>query len=256
MTMFGNLKTDGLEDSQDRLGGFQPLETDIYTGVIKAFYAGVSTGGARSVSIILAVPGGKEHRETCWITNKKGENFYLNKNDRTKKVPLPGFTIIDDICLCTTGKPLSEQETQDKVLNVWDSEAKKELPKAVPMLMDVVGQNISLGILKVLENKNQKNEATGEYEPIAETRELNTTDKVFHPEHKLTVAEARNGADKAVFWDGWLERNKGVTRDKRSIKDGGGSTGSAGAPQKPAGTPPQPGAPAAAGRPSLFQKKA
>lgn len=250
MSLFGNLKSDGLEQTQDRLGGgYQPKETDIYTGKIKALYAGKSAGGAQSVSLILSLADGSEYRETFWITNKKGENFFLNKDDKTKKVPLPGFTIVDDLCLVTTGKPLSEQETEEKTIKLYDSEAKKELPKAVPMLIEAIGLEVSLGIVKVLENKNEKQ--GDEYVPTAETRELNATDKVFHTETRMTVVEAREGAEVAKFWDSWLERNKGNTRDKRTIKDG--QAGTAGAP-KAAGA--SAAAPAAGGAPrkSLFGK--
>lgn len=250
MSLFGNLKSDGLEQTQDRLGGgYQPKETDIYTGKIKALYAGKSAGGAQSVSLILSLADGSEYRETFWITNKKGENFFLNKDDKTKKVPLPGFTIVDDLCLVTTGKPLSEQDTEEKTIKLYDSEAKKELPKAVPMLVEALGLEVSLGIVKVLENKNEKQ--GDEYVPTAETREVNATDKVFHTETRMTVVEAREGAEVAKFWDSWLERNKGNTRDKRTIKDG--QAGTAGAP-KAAGA--SAAAPAAGGAPrkSLFGK--
>ena len=83
--------------------------------------------------------------------------------------------------------------------------------------------------------------------PTAETREINVTDKVYHPEQKLTVAEARQGQTEAKFWDSWLERNKGQTRDKRTIKDG-----AAGGART---TPPKPGEAAAAPRKSLFGPK-
>ena len=251
MSLFGNLKSDGLEQTQDRLGGgYQPKETDIYTGKIKALYAGKSAGGAQSVSLILSLADGSEYRETFWITNKKGENFFLNKADKTKTVPLPGFTIVDDLCLVTTGKPLAEQDTEEKTIKLYDSEAKKELPKAVPMLVEALGLEVSLGIVKVLENKNEKQ--GDEYVPTAETRELNATDKVFHTETRMTVVEAREGAEVAKFWDSWLERNKGNTRDKRTIKDG--QAGTAGAP-KAAGASAA-AAPAAGGAPrkSLFGK--
>ena len=252
-SLFGNLKSDGLEESQDRLGGFAPLATDIYVGTIKVAYAGKSSGGAQSVSLIVDMPGGKEYRETLYITNKNGENFFLNKQDKTKKVPLPGFTIVDDICLIATGKPLCEQEAEDKTINVYDSDAKKELPKSVPMLVELIGQKIALGILKQIENKNEK-DGNGNYVATAETRESNVTDKVFHPEVKLTVVEARQGVETAQFWDGWLERNKGQTRDKRTIKDGAGVAGKPGAatPPKAGGAPAAGAAPAA--RKSLFGK--
>ena len=246
--MFGNLTTDGLQESQDRLGGISVFNTDIYIGTIKALYAGKSSGGATSVTLIADL-NGKEYTETMYVTNKDGQNWFANKQDPTKKVPLPGFTVVDDICLIATGEPLAAQETEEKVIKVWDAEAKKEVPKSVPMIIAALGKPIALGIQKSLVNK-QKKEGT-EYVPIAETREENHIDKVYHPEMKLTVAEARAGQDVAQFWDAWLLKNKDQVRDKRTIKDG--ETGNSGAPSK---APPKPGTPA--GQPerkSLFGKK-
>ncbi|MFA7188468.1 MAG: hypothetical protein WC117_00100 [Sphaerochaetaceae bacterium] len=246
--LFANLNNNGLEESQDRAGGggFKAVESDIYTGKIKAAYAGQSSGGAHNVSLIVLLPGGVEYKETVYITNKKGENFFLNKDDKTKKVPLPGFTIIDDICLMVTNKPLAEQDTEEKVINVYDFDAKKEQPKAVDMLTDLIGGEISLGILRELQNKNEKQ--GDEYVPTAEVVERNVINKVFHTETKLTVVEARAGADEAKFWDKWLEINKGKDRDVRKIKDGQAGK---------VGTPPKAGAAASAPteRKSLFSKK-
>ncbi|QEM41164.1 single strand DNA binding protein [Pseudomonas phage Zuri] len=252
MSLFGNLKSDGLEESQDRLGGgFQPLDTDIYDVTIKAFYAGKSAGGAHNVSIIGTLPDGKEYRETVYITNKNGENFFLNKQDKSKKVPLPGFTIIDDICLIVTGKPLAEVDFEEKTLNLWDFEAKKELPKAVMCATEIHGQVVKLGIWKKLEDVNKKNDQTGEYEPTGESKETNSIDKVYHPEQLLTVAEARAGKDVAEFHDKWLEKNKGQVRDERENKGAAQSGVKSG--------PPKADQPAAGGtdspRKSLFANK-
>jgi len=245
--MFGNLTTDGLQESQDRLGGISVFNTDIYIGTIKALYAGKSSGGATSVTLIADL-NGKEYTETLYVTNKDGQNWFANKQDNTKKVPLPGFTVVDDICLIATGEPLAAQETEEKVIKVWDSEAKKEMPKSVPMIIAALGKPIALGIQKTLANKQTK--VGTEYVPNAETREENHIDKVYHPEMKLTVAEARAGQDVAQFWDAWLLKNKDQVRDKRTIKDG--EVGSSGAPSK---APPKPNAPAGQpARKSLFGK--
>lgn len=256
MSLFENLKTDDLEETQDRLGGFQPLKTDIYSGVIKMAYAGQSQGGARNVTVIVDADG-REYRETAYITNKKGENWFLNKDDRTKKVPLPGFTMIDDICVASSGSPLAEQETEDKMVKVYDPEAKKELPKSVPVLTGLIGKPISLGIVEILENKQVKE--GNDYVPTAETKVSNVIDKVWHTESKMTVAEARAGADNGAFWNSWLERNKHQVRDRRTIKDGvagpgQAKTGAPGAKRANAG-PPQAGT-AGAPRKSLFGAKA
>ena len=114
------------------------------------------------------------------------------------------------------------------------------------MITAAIGKVISLGIVKQTVNKNVKQ--GDEYVPSAETRDENVIEKVFHPELKLTVAEARNGQEEAKFYDAWLERNKGQTRDKRKVKDG------AGAPGAPAKAAPAAGASGQAPRKSLFGK--
>lgn len=252
MSIFGKLKSEGLEESQDRLGGYAAKETDIYTGKIKMAYAGKAKSGAQSVTIIQD-QGGTEYRETIYVTNKAGENWFLNKDDKSKKVPLPGFTIMDDICMVTVGCGLAEIETEEKMVKIYDPDQKKELPKAVHVLTPLIGQEVSLGIRKVLENKSKKE--GDEYVPTSEERTSNVIEKVFHTETKMTVAEGRQGLDAGVFWDAWLEKNKGQVQDKRTIKDGvqgapiAGRVGT-GAPPKAAN---QGSAPAAAqARKSLF----
>jgi hypothetical protein len=234
--LFGNLTNNGLEESQDRLGGFRVRDTDAYTGTIKVAYAGVSSRSkAQSVSIILELEAGGEYRETFWVTNGEGNNYYLDKNDKSKKNPLPGFTIVDDICMVTTEKPLSQQTAEDKVINVYDPDQKKELPKSVPMLVDLLGKKVTLGIVKELKNKQVK-DANDKYVDTADTREENTTDKVFHYPSNLTMVEARRGVTNAQFYGSWVEANRGKARDKRSIKDGA-QNGQAGRPG--AGGPPK-----------------
>ena len=238
MSVFGNLTNDGLEETNDRLGGFNVRDTDAYLGTIKVAYAGQSQGGARKVTLVVNLSDG-EYSETIYDTTKKGENWFLNQNDKSKKVPLPGFTTIDDICLVTTGKPLSEQDTEEKVVKVYDYDEKKELPKSVPVLTELTGQKVILGILKSVVDKNVKNDSTGEYEPSGETREENTIEKVFHYPSKVTVVEAREaqkaGRDaEATFYDKWVEKNKGQTRNRAKGTDGkGGQSGrpGGGAPQ-------------------------
>ena len=219
--LFGNLTTSGLEETEDRLGGgFKPRETDIYNAKIKVLYAGQAESGAKNLTVVATLPDGKEYRETIYITNKKGENFFLNKDDTSKKVPLPGFTTIDDICLAATGFPLAEQPFEEKVVKIYDYEQKKEVPTSVMVATEVTDKEVSLAIQHVLEDKTKKNDQTGDYEPTGETRELNQIAKVFHTESKVTMAEAREGKE-AAFWDSWLERNKGQPYDKRKAGKGG-----------------------------------
>ena len=234
--LFGNLTTTGLEQQEDRLGGgFSKFETDAYDAKIKVAYAGQSDGGARNVTVVADI-GGKEYSETIYITNKQGENFFLNKQDTTKKVALPGFTTINDICLvCTDEGALEFQPAEEKVVNIYDYELKRDVPKSVMVLTSLTGKDVTLGIQKILENKNEKK--GNEYVPIADTRETNAIQKVFHAATKMTVLEAQQGATEAAFYPAWVDKNKGQTYDKRSIKDGQGGKTAGGAPQAGATAP-------------------
>ena len=157
--------------------------------------------------------------------------------------------VIDDLCLIATEKPLCEQETEEKVVNIYDFDLKKEVPKSVQVLTGLTDAPISLGIVKALEDKTKLNDQTKEYEPTGETREVNNIEKVFHTELHLTVPEARAGKDRGEFWDAWLAKNKGQIRDKTK-KDGAKSGAPAGAALDSAAP-----APAAQARPSLFGAK-
>lgn len=215
MGLFGKLTTDGMEEVQDRVGsGSQPLESDIYEATIVAPYVTHSASGAMAVNLIAKI-GEREYRETFYVTNREGKNYYLNQNN--KKCPLPGFNTINDICLIATEQPLSEQDTEDKVLKLYDFETKSEVNKTVPVISGLMGKKVALGILKRIENKRVKEGDT--YVDSAESRTFNAVDKVFHPELHVTVPEAVHGKE-AAFWDKWLEANKGKTQDRRKIKDG------------------------------------
>ena len=230
--IFGNLTNDGLEEAQDRLGGgYQALETDAYPAIITMAYAGQAASGARSVTVHAKI-NDTDYRETIYITNKKGENFFLNKDDNTKKVPLPGFTTINDICLVGTGAPLCDQATEDKLVKIWDKDERKEVPKSVPVLVDLIGKEVGLGILNSLTDVNEK--VGNDYVPTGKTRNENNIEKVYDLGTRMTVVEAVNGMESGVFMDAWVERNKSQVRDKTSKAGGqGAKTGKPGSSNPP-----------------------
>lgn len=258
MSLFGNFKTDGLEETGDRTGGFQLLDSDIYTGTIKALYVGESKSGAMNLNLEVEFDDGYNYRETVYITKKPtaeqkekglpGDHFYITKSK--KKAPLPGFTKMNELALITTEKELFELGHEEKIHKVYDPDLKKEVPTEVKMVTEAIGKRVSLGIQKKLENKS---ELQGDkYVATAETREFNEIDKVFHPEYQVTVTEARAGNTKRDFWDKWLTHNKGKVQDRREIKDGPVGNVGARATRAAQAGPPQAGA--AAPRVSLFKK--
>ena len=236
--LFGDMTTEGLEEAEDRLGGFTLFETDAYDALIKAFYVVLPNDPAASKAkgiAIVADINGKEYKETIWILTKEGKNYFLNKQDQTKKVALPGYQTIDDICFATTGSGLDKLDFDDKIINVYNPEHKKEMPTNVKMGMAVVGQTVTLGIQKVLVNKQVK-DSNGAYQDTADSREENQIQKVFHTPTKVTIVEAKANKP-AEFFEAWVKKNKGVTRDNRKIKDGAntGQNGRSGPPQAAGG---------------------
>lgn len=226
MNAFANLKTDSLQEAEDRVGGFAVFPTNYYDATVKAAYAGAAASGAMNVTVILDIDG-KELRDTIYVTNKQGQNFFVDKQDPSKKVALPGFRVVDDLCLLTTGMSLSEQEVEEKVVNVYDPDAKREVPKGVQMFTALIGKPVGLAIVQILENKTKK--VGTEYVPTDETREVNNIEKVFHSASGLTAVEVRNNATNAAFKEAWVARHAGKARDKRAKGAGGGAR--AGAPQ-------------------------
>lgn len=245
--LFGNLSTEGAEKVVDRLGGGGILPSDIYAGTIKAAYVGkASASNAQSVTVMIDF-GGREFREVFWITNKSGENTYADKTDRTKKHLLPGYISVDDLCLLTTNVPLNEQDAEEKVLKLYDFEAKREVPTNCQVLTALTGKPIVAAILEQIVDKQQK-DSNGEYQNTGETRNENVCEKFLH-EDRRTVTEIRNGTEEPIWAPKWLEKNQGKARNKAK-----GADGKTGAPGGRSGAPG--GAPASqAPKTSLFGAK-
>lgn len=224
--LFGDMTTEGLEETSDRIGGGRQLfETNTYEATIKLAYAGEATAPskARSVTILFDI-GGQEYRETFWVAGREGLHYYMTKSDTPKKAQLGGFATVDEICLVTTGKGLSEQDAEERQVNVWDNTVRKEVPQARMCLIELHDQVVRLAIQKQQVNKQEK-DSNNQYYDVAESREQNEIVKVFEHASKMTVPEARRvqkGEELGtLFFDTWTERNRGKDYDKRSIKDGG-----------------------------------
>lgn len=241
--MFGNLKTDGLQETTDVVVGANSgvAPTDVYPAVIKMAYVSTADSGAMAVNVVIAIPSlNREHRETVYVTNKAGQNFYVDKNTH-KQVALPGFVLINELCLVATNKPLTDQATENKVIKLYDYELKKEVPTEVPVIIDLLDADIEICLVHLMENKKMKN-ASGDYVATAEVREHNVIEKVLDPASHRTVNEALSDSE-AKFHPLWLDKHKDTVRDKRTIKDGGATKPSAGSAKPTAGASPASAAP-------------
>jgi hypothetical protein len=222
-----------VEAREDRVGGPSLLESDIYPFQVDMIYMDKSAGGAHSINFRFAgVENDKiKHRETIYITNKKGEPFYTDKKDPSIQRPLPGYTQANEILLAICGKELHEIDTQTATIKIWDKDAKAEVPVQREVLVDLLKQNVRLGILKQTVNKQVKGNGNSWVDdPTGATREENIIRTAFRYEDFMSVAEIERGADEAKFHIKWIESFQGKTVDKSNKVNTGVAAGAPGAP--------------------------
>lgn len=228
MSIFDKLVTSSEATSGgDNLGGYTPLASNIYHAKVKAAYVTFSRNGAQAVNLILDIDG-REYNEALWISSKTGQTYYVTKEG--KKINLPGFEMVDDLCLITQGKNLTEMETESRVFEVYDYEAKGKVHKELPAIVDLMGAEVDVGIILETVDKNVKNDE-GKYVPSGETREQNAISKFFHPESHKTVNEARANVE-STFYDKWLAKNKDQVINHARGLQGASQQAQAGLPKK------------------------
>ena len=219
------------EDKDVLGGGGFILDTDVYEFTIKAAFLTVSDGGAIAMNIHAETDEGRGYRETIYFTNKKKETTFIDKKTEEVKL-LPGFVNLTSFTLLTVGKEIHELREEEKVINLYDYDAGKELPTKVIMLMDLIGQKVMAAVEKQVVDKNVKNN-DGKYVPSGETREQNEIVKFFRVRDRKTKSEIELDKDipeDELFLNRWLEKNKGEVK----MKAKGTSKKASAKPGKPA----------------------
>lgn len=209
----------------DVLGGFSVLESGLYQMGIDMAYVDKSIGGAIGLHLTLKDGHGNTLKQILRITSGNAKGNKPTYTDRYGKEQfLPGMNAANALAELTCGKQISEMETKEKVINVYDFDAKKELPLTKDVLTDLLSKKITIGILKQVVDKNVKDD-NGNWIASGETREENELDKFFDAETNKTISEIRDGVEEAGFIHKWAAKNKGNTRMKAKGATGGPSTG-------------------------------
>ena len=247
MSLLSTLAADAsIANETDSVGGGNaPLESGLYPCTVNMAYINKSASGALGLVLNLKGPDNREIRQTLWMTSgtaKGGKNYYEKDGE---KHFLPGFNHANGLALLTVGKEISAMDTETKVVKVYSPEAKAEVPTKVEVVMDLLNQEILVGLLKQTVDKTVKNDA-GFYMPTGETRDEDEIDKLFRASDRMTTAEIRAQATEATFAATWESKWTGKTK----MKSKGAAPGNAGT----SGLPKMMGTPAVSKKPatSLF----
>ena len=227
MSLFKNLAVDStIQADKDVIGGskFGAWESGVYDTVIELAYVDESKGGAMNINFVFKTQDGKELRQQIYVTSgkEKGQTNYYTDKDVNKKY-LPGFTQANDLCLLSVGEALSDIETETKTLSLYSFDAKKEVPTKKEVLTDLIGKEVTLGVVKVIEDK---------YNKPGETRTINEISKVFRSSDKMTANEIRAEGTEATFYASWKEKNTGITINKSGKAGATGTAAATDAPKK------------------------
>jgi hypothetical protein len=213
-----------VEDERD-VSGYAPLPSGVYRGVMQFAYLDQSTSGAISVTVLVKVDN-RVVSQTIYISNKEGKYTYKSKTDG-KEQPLPGYSQVDAILHAVTGKGIASQDIEEKVINIYDYTARKEIPAKRKVFVDTINKPVAVGIQHISEERTTKDSSytvgDGTY------RDFNEFNKWFDPETGLTNTEAKAGATEPKFLATWKENNtdKVVVRNARVT---GTTKATAGAP--------------------------
>ena len=214
MSLLATLTTDAsIANEKDSVGGSRVLESGLYPATVSLAYVTKSEGGALGLVLEAKAEAGNI-RQTLWMTSgtaKGCKNYY--EKDGVKNY-LPGFIAANALSLLTVGKDLAELETEVKVINAYNKDAKAEVPTKVDMLTDLLGKEILVGLIKQTVDKTAKDPATNVYMPTGETRDENEIDKIFRAKDRMTTAEIRAQAEEAVFITTWEQKWAGKTRNR------------------------------------------
>lgn len=247
MSILTALKTsEDVEGNEvDSLGGGGFLvDTGIYDTTVELAYLSTSKGGALALNLVLATADGQKIRadgfSPFWMTSgtaKGCKNYYMEKDRKTgketgKKKYLPGFLDANALCLLSVGKEIGDLQTEEKVIQLYDRDAGKEIPTKVDMFTELLGKEITVGVFKQVVDKTALNQATGEYEPNGETREENEINKFFRTRDRLTVPEIKAGIAEATFADQWADKfgNETINKAKGMTGTQAGVTSAPGTP--------------------------
>lgn len=223
MTDFLNINRGGAKQESENVGGGRPIfDSNVYSAKVKQAYLDVSPSGAKFCDVTLDI-NGKDYQERLWLTNSKGEGFYLDRDNNPQ--PMGGLTRFDELLFAAGFANAGAAGIGPANVRMWDNDSRafviKQHATVVTGLRD---KEVLVALLRQTENKTKRNQNTGKYEKINEKIETNSIQKFASPS-KQTQLEAVNKVDPPTFIDAWVKQWEGKVRDNYKQQKNAASEG-------------------------------
>lgn len=203
-------------EERDVLGGRKVFETNVYSLEIKQAFIFVNSNGSTGCRIDGKFEDGQDYSNTLWIADRKGNNYYIDKKDKSQKL-LPAYIMLNTILQLVAEKSIDDPdslETSEKVVKMGETN------QSVEVLDDLTGAVILIALEKQRKNKTVKGTLPDGKEGYVPTNEIifeNELVKVFcgsEDAYGFTLNELLADAAEPEFMSKWLEKNKDKEIDR------------------------------------------
>lgn len=243
MSFFDGMVDENVEvevDEERITGQSMPLrESNVYKLRIRQTNLGMSSGGAKTVELVLEDPTNPEGRAiyvTEYIssgTAKGGKSTYVNsKTGKTHY--LPGYNKIDSLCHLLTGKGILDankkpaQAIEKRMIKRRNMATNTDEAVEVEAFVELWGKEVGAGVLIETYNGYNNGEQTNE------CKERNIVDMFFCPNTLRTKYEILAGVTTPVKVHEWKAKWEGKKLENYKETNGTGvRRGTPNAPNKP-----------------------
>lgn len=210
-------------ENEERIGGWTADESGIQLAMFTEAFLTESKNGAYALNLKSVDKDQNERSYQIYFTNRNKEVFYSDKKTGDKRM-LPGYQLINNICLAACGKTFQEvaAASKKKVIDLYDRESRKEIPTETTTYPAMCKKVLKLGVIKISKNKYVKGKE------VNERVEVNEINMVFRKADDLTPKEASEKAKEPKAYAKWVKYWDGRVKDEfkeveESVEDSAGA---------------------------------
>lgn len=189
------------------------LDSDIYSATIDLAYLEKAASGSLQMHVVFKTDTSTV-RDRFTLTSgdaKQNRNYYIDQKGVQR--PLPDLLRAHHLARVAVDKGLDQLTTQEKTIKLYDFSAQEERPVKKEVFVDLIGKDVQLGLLKVVQNKRVQQGSV--WVDTDETKEVNEVNKFFNSDGQTATEQAAN--EPGSFREKWLTKNQGtvVNRAKK-----------------------------------------